>query len=298
MIEQRRQRFIRFVYQFSEIIRNFGMYINVLLQIHYMKYWLVLFGCLWILAVNAQEDEVLPPSPKFKKVQKSSDTPPNPTSNTQQNDVPGNTTPDKKDEEFKPFSQKKKVDLSKFIIEPNFILSLGSNQFNIGLSPYVGYRVWQPKKSKSGSSNGLYLGGGITYYYTRYSLQYSDGFTVVTGKPNFHTYGGGIFAQYNIWKGFFARAKFEVLQLEIDDMNNWRPVYSAPPNVVLKGVEYPRIKETVPALLIGVGYNLLQSKNFFFPIMISYNVLHKATNSTYSPYRSGWVAQLGFINLF
>lgn len=241
---------------------------------------------------KAQEDDMFAPAPKFKKVQKENQ--------VKTEDVPvTNTDTQNKDEEpFKPFSQKKKIDFSKFIIEPNFILSLGSNQINVGLSPYVGYRVWQPKKAKSGSNNGLFLGGGITYYFTRYSLEYTDGFSVVVGKPKFHTYGAGVFAQYNIWKGFFARVKLEVLRLEIDDLNNYNPVYSAPPNVYLKRIEYPKIKETVPALLIGAGYNLLQSKNFFFPIMISYNVLHNATNSAYSPYRSGWVAQLGFINLF
>lgn len=260
-----------------------------------MKNWLVLLLCLFVFAAKAQEDDVPPPSPKFKKVQKDDSPAPQ---DTKKDDAPVSNQPDKKNETFKPFSQKKKIDFSKFIIEPNFILSLGSNQFNVGLSPYVGYRVWQSKKAKPGSSDGLYLGGGLTYYYTRYNLEYSDGFTVVTGKPTFHTYGGGVFAQYNIWKGFFARTKLEVLQLEIDDINNWRPVYSSPPNPVLQGITYPKIKETVPALLIGVGYNLLQSKNFFFPIMISYNVLHNVTNTSYSPYRSGWVAQLGFINLF
>ncbi|MCS6819513.1 MAG: hypothetical protein RMJ53_02725 [Chitinophagales bacterium] len=263
---------------------------------------MMVFRILYILIVFvflavptlAQEDESPPVSPRFKKIPKE-----NTQNQTPKDDVPPPPQPENKKDKFKTFnSGKRKVDFSKFIIEPNFILSLGANQFHIGVSPYVGYRVWQPKKSKPGSNDGLYLGGGFTYYYTRFNLEYSDGFTVVTGRPKFHTYGGGVFAQYNIWRGFFARAKFELLHLVLDDINNWRPVYSGPPNPVLKGVVYPKVRELVPALLIGGGYNLLQSRNFFFPVTVSYNVLHNVTNSRYSPYRSGWVVQLGFINLF
>jgi len=52
------------------------------------------------------------------------------------------------EEEFVGFKPKKKADLSKFIIEPNFNFSIGQGRIDVGLSPYVGYRVFQPKNIK------------------------------------------------------------------------------------------------------------------------------------------------------
>ncbi len=85
----------------------------------------------------------------------------------------------------------------------------------------------------------------------------------------------------------------------MDDIDGWQLVYGNPPNnSSIVGVRYPKIEKTVPALLIGVGYNLLQSRNFFMPIMVSYNVLHTVVDKNYSLYPHGVVVQLGFINLF
>jgi|GEM_PF-1087538 hypothetical protein len=253
-----------------------------------MKYFLWLLLLAFSASAIAQEDDLPPPSPKVKK-----------------NDGEWKPvdSPDKteKKEEFKPFNKKKKLDLSKFIIEPNFNFSIGNNVINLGLSPYVGYRIWQPKNVKPGSMQGLYAGAGITYFYTRFSnIEYlvSNG-SRVYGNANYHTFGGGVFLQYNIWKGFFARAKFEALHRVMDDIEGYQPVYGNPPNNnTIIGVRYPKIQKTVPALLVGVGYNLLQSKNFFMPIMVSYNVLHSVVDRNYSLYPRGVVVQLGFINLF
>ncbi len=235
------------------------------------------------MSLMAQEDDLPPPSPKVKKGE------------WQQTE-----TPEAKND-FQPFKKKKKLDLSKFIIEPNFNFSIGSNQIDLGLSPYVGYQVWAPKNQKSGSNKGLYLGGGVTYFYTRFSnLEFSDpsGTFRFFANARFHTYGGGVFVQYNIWKGFFARARFEVLHRDLDDIfNAYLTTTGVPPNFSYK-VEFPRIQKTIPALLIGVGYNLLQSRNFFFPVMVSYNVLHTVVDRNYSLYPRGVVVQLGFVNLF
>lgn len=253
-----------------------------------MKYllWLLLFA--FSASAVAQEDDLPPPSPKIKK------------SEGEWQPVDTFQKVDKKDE-FKPFSKKKKLDLSKFIIEPNFNFSIGNNVINLGLSPYVGYRVWQPKNTKAGSMQGLYAGAGLTYFYTQYSnLEFSDpsGLYRFYGKARFHTYGGGVFLQYNIWKGFFTRVKLEVLHRDLDDINNaYLSSSGTAPNITYR-VEFPRIQKTVPALLVGVGYNLLQSRNFFMPIMVSYNVLHSVVDRNYSLYPRGVVVQLGFINLF
>lgn len=192
------------------------------------------------------------------------------------------------DKDFQGFKKPKKVDLSKFIIEPNFNFNIGSGRIDFGLSPYVGYNVWK----------GLYVGGGITYFYTGISdvPKFYQGFQVGVGKANFHTYGGGVFLQYNIWKGLFARTKFEVLHRTMDDyLQDVRPKN---PNNLNDGFTFPKIEKTIPAMLVGVGYNMLRSKNFFFPIMISYDVLHSVVNKTYSLYPNGWVLQLGFVNVF
>lgn len=45
--------------------------------------------------------------------------------------------------QFQGFQQKKKIDLSKFIIEPDFNFDVAGNELDLGLSPYVGYKVWK-----------------------------------------------------------------------------------------------------------------------------------------------------------
>jgi hypothetical protein len=229
--------------------------------------------------VSAQDDDLPPPTSKPKSEQGK-----------------------KPDEEFVGFKPKKKIDLSKFIIEPNFNFSIGQGRIDAGLAPYVGYKVFEPKNVKGNAGNvGLFVGGGVTYFYTGFTgIQVMQGSQVI-GKmsANFHTYGGGVFLQYNIWKGLFARARFEVLHRTMDDVTK-SPIPRNPNNYA-EGFYFPKIEKTIPALLIGAGYNLLQSKNFFFPIVISYNILHPFTTPdqrAYSLYPRGLVVQLGFINIF
>lgn len=235
--------------------------------------------------LHAQDDDLPPPSSKPK----------------QQEREEKNLPPD---EEFRGFKGgKKKVDLSKFIIEPNFVFSVGQGMIDLGLSPYVGYKVWEPKKAKASAGNtGLFVGGGVTYRYTGFrNIEFVDNSGLrYYANANWHTYGGGVFAQYNIWKGLFARARFEVLHRSVDDFYNGGVTVQLQPNNSYR-VIIPKVEKTIPALLIGAGYNLLQSRNFFFPIMISYNVLHPFTPAdqrAYSLYRTGLVVQLGFINIF
>lgn len=223
--------------------------------------------------VFAQDDDLPPPRNRPEKAKQNPD--------------------DKPDEGFVGFKKPKKLDWSKFILEPNVNFSVSQNQIDVGFSPYVGYQVWAPKNGKTG---GLFAGGGVTYFYTRINVQ-SEPISgkVYYGKAQFHTYGGGVFLQYNIWRGFFARTRFEVLHRTLDDLGNG--TINLYPNGSYK-IQFPKIQRTIPAMLVGVGYNLLQSKNFFFPIMISYNVLHPITDKTYSIYQRGVVVQLGFINIF
>lgn len=234
------------------------------------------------MSAFAQDDELPPPSskPKIEEPRADEKKPPNPN-------------------EFEGFKKKGKVDFSKFIIEPNFNLSIGQGMIIAGLSPYVGYKVWEPKSPRAkGVNNGLFVGGGITYTFSQINVQTDPSLgPVYYGKSREHLYGGGVFLQYNIWKGLFARTKFEVLHRSGDDRTQSRVNIISNPNGTYK-MEFAKVNKTIPSLLLGVGYNLLQSKNFFMPIMVSYNVLHSITDKQYAIYRGGFVVQLGFINLF
>jgi hypothetical protein len=206
----------------------------------------------------------------------------------------------KPDDEFRGFKTKKKTDLSKFIIEPNVNFSIGQDIIIIGLSPYVGYKVWEPARANSSAGNtGLFLGGGVTYIYNGFrNIPFDAGSgQIYYGKANWHTYGAGVFAQYNVWRGFFGRVKFEVLHRTIDDFYLGATVQVNTQNNSYK-VIIPKVEKTIPDLLVGVGYNLLQSRNFFFPIMVSYNLLYSVTDKEYSIYPRGLVVQLGFVNIF
>lgn len=216
----------------------------------------------------AQDDDLPPPSSKPKKedVQKDEQ-----------------KAPDAKD--FQGFKPKKKFDLSKFIIEPNPNLAFSQNRIDAGLSLYVGYNVWK----------GLFVGGGVNYYYTgikNYAVADPTGRQVLA---KFHTqnYGGGVFLQYNVWKGFFVRTKLELLGRQIPTSISFNSPTNGSYNYK---VNY--INKFTPALLIGGGYNMLRSKNFFMPVAIYYNLLHSVVDKQYSIYPRGFVIQLGFINLF
>ena len=227
----------------------------------------------------AQDDELPPPTSKPKS---DNNTPPS-----------GSTTTPPKGEDgkdFQGFSKPKKLDLSKFIIEPDFNLGFGGSELDLGLSPYVGYNVWKD----------LYLGGGVTYLYTGYrNIQFQD----ASGRTYYanasaNTYGGGVFAQYNVWRGFFARVKLEILHRDMDDLGSSNINIQLNPANNSYQVQIPKVHVTIPDMLVGVGYNLLRSKNFFFPIIVSYNVLSSVTNQTYSVYPHSVVVQLGFVNVF
>lgn len=214
----------------------------------------------------AQDDELPPPSSKPEKAEE------------KKNDQ---KPPDVKD--FKGFSKPKKFDMSKLLIEPIVNFSISQYRIDIGFSPSVAYRVWQPKNAKSKSGNvGLFVGGGVIYSYT----QINEGRGL---KYNIQTYGAGPLVQYNIWRGLFVRTKVELLGRKI-------PVGIGP--FVNGRYEIIYRHKFTPAWLVGAGYNLLQSKNIFIPIIVSYNVLHSVVDREYSIYPRGFTVQLGFITLF
>lgn len=216
----------------------------------------------------AQDDDLPPPSSKPKQTE-------------QQND--GQTAPDPKN--FKGFG-KNKFDISKFLIEPIINLSISQYRIDAGFSPSIAYRVFQPKNVNPRWGNtGLFVGGGVTYYYTQ--INEGRGF-----KYNVQTYGAGPLIQYNIWRGLFVRTKVELLGRRVPASYS---TYTNGSNIVYT-FKYKQV--FTPAWLIGAGYNLLQSKNIFIPVIVSYNLLHSVVSKDYSIYPRGFTVQLGFITLF
>jgi len=225
------------------------------------------FFILFTALLKAQDDELPPPSPHPKP---------------QTYDLPDQP------QTFHAIKKAPKVDLSNYIIEPDLIVSFIQGGFNVGASPYLGYRVWK----------NLYAGGGVTYIYTGFrNIGYADAVgSVHYTNANWHTFGGGAFLQYNIWKGLFVRSRFEVMHRWMDDVYDASVV--ANPQNSTYSVHMPKIQKTVPDVLLGAGYNLLQSKSFFLPVMFSYNVLYSVTDKLYAVYPHGWVIQVGFVDLF
>jgi hypothetical protein len=225
--------------------------------------WVFIFS---VGALLAQDDELPPPSSH-----------PKPETFT----LPGQPS-------YPVLGKNKKTDLSNYIIEPDLIVSFIQGGYTVGASPYVGYRLWK----------NLYGGGGLTYMYTGFkNIGYQDAAgTVHYTNASWNTLGGGVFLQYNIWKGIFVRDRFEVMHRWMDDVYN--PSVTLNPQSNIYSVTLPKIQKTIPDMLLGAGYNILQGKSFFMPIMFSYNVLYPVTDKLYSPYSRGWVIQLGFIDVF
>jgi hypothetical protein len=214
----------------------------------------------------AQDDELPPPSPN-----------PKPDNFV----LPGQ-------QGFQGFKNERQRKLSDYIIEPNLLLSFIPGGVDVGVSPYLGHRLWK----------NLYGGAGLTYMYTGFkNIGYQDatGSTHYT-NASWNTFGGGAYLQYNIWKGFFVRDKFELMHRWMDDV--YDASVSLNPQTNAYSVSIPKIQKNMPDMLLSAGYNLMQGKSFFMPVMFSYNVLYSITDKVYSVYPRGWVVQLGFVEVF
>lgn len=233
------------------------------------KKLLLLFSVL-VMAGNvafAQDDDLPPPSSK-----------------PEQTTEPRNDQRPPANNNFKGFG-KSKFDISKFIIEPIVNLSISQYRLDIGFAPSVGYRVWQSKTlGERWGNTGLFLGAGVSYFYTGVTTYRPVGNG--TTRVNLQTYGGGPLIQYNIWRGLFVRTKLELLARRM------------PVGADLIKNEYIYRTKFTPAWLVGAGYNLLQSKNIFIPVIVSYDLLHSVVSKDYSIYPRGFTVQLGFITLF
>lgn len=210
------------------------------------KYIAGVFLLLMAVAVQAQEDDK--PAP-YKR-----------PSDTYNRDTVSNDG--SKLKTFQP--AKKKVDMSNFLIEPNVQLFFGPDQVQFGLMPSLGYKVYK----------NLYAGGSICY-----NLLYITHVDGTSGSPSAsqQVYGGGPFLHYKIWKGFFARMRFEMLAVRYPN------VYENP-NLTYQ-INYATIG--IPYIWIGAGYNLTPARNIFIPLAVYVNPLWGAYNGSakeYSPY--------------
>lgn len=110
----------------------------------------------------------------------------------------------------------KKWDWSQFRVGGNLGLSFGSYTY-IEVSPTVGYWIIPEK---------LQIGVSTKFIYQ--SFTYNNGV-----KYKSFVYGGGVFADYVIWKGLFAHGEFELIN---------------------KDSYFSDKRVNVPSLLLGGGY--------------------------------------------
>jgi hypothetical protein len=168
---------------------------------------------------------------------------------------------------------KKKFDMSKLFIEPVFNFYLDGNEVQFGLMPAVGYKVYK----------NLYIGG--TLKYNLIYVSHWDG-TSATPSVTEQVYGGGPLIQYNIWKGFFTRFRFEMLAVRYPDASNYS-----------NAITYATLG--IPHIWIGGGYNFTYKKVISLPVAVYFNPLWGSYNGTakdYSPY--SWIYLQAAIYLF
>lgn len=131
----------------------------------------------------------------------------------------------------------------------NLGLQFGT-QTVIDLNPIVGYRI-NPKLS---------AGIGVKYQYYRYRDR------TYTYETN--TYGGSVFARYNVYDGLFAYTEYELLNLEAYDTGRRMDVYS---------------------WFVGGGYSQPIGARASMNIMILYNL----SETRYTPYTNP-IFRVGF----
>ncbi len=176
----------------------------------------------------------------------------------------------------------------KYIIEPDIDFGVVNRQLNIGLAPAVGHKIYK----------GLYGGAGLVYIYSgNRNVLLAD----VSGRLYYtnayiQTYGAGVFLQYNVWKGLYLRIRFDLLHRQIDNLANATVMPN--PKTGNMQVYMPVIKLNIPDLPVGIGYNILVSKNLFLPIKLSYNLLYPFLNKQYTVYPNGWIVKICVFNIF
>lgn len=135
----------------------------------------------------------------------------------------------------------------------------GSTSSQLQISPMVGYKV----------TDNLMAGIGGNYIYYAFSTNYGHYSTTI--------YGPTVFAQYKIYRGFFALAEYNLLSIEVPN--------SLPP--------YEVSRQWISAVPVGVGYyNGGDLRGMYFA------ALYDLVNNQYSPFSTGFGAftfRIGFM---
>jgi len=136
----------------------------------------------------------------------------------------------------------------------NFGMSFGTTTY-IEISPTLGYRF----------TNEFSAGAGISYRY-RKDKRFNPDLTT-------SDYGGSIFARYNIFDPFYARAEFEFLSYEI-------------PFVGREG-----IRESYNSFLVGGGVSQPMGNKAALNFSVLYNLSY--SELTPGPYNTPWIVRGG-----
>lgn len=158
------------------------------------------------------------------------------------------------------FAQKEEESSHKFrrdniFIGGSFGLGLGNGGFSAGVNPEIGYSI----------AKWLDAGISTNFNYFSYRAEYNGGI-----RQRSFNYGGGIFARFFPFDGFFLQVlpEYNYVKTNFKDLNAGSI-----------GSE-SHLRREAPSLLLGVGYGsrMIGNTNFFTVLMID------AGTNTNSPY--------------
>jgi hypothetical protein len=137
----------------------------------------------------------------------------------------------------------------------------GYSSFQIGLSPFVGYRI----------TDNFLAGVGLGYQYQSVKNAFQNPFNGQLYPARYHFITPSIWARYGIFESIFLQGELEYNLLNYNEL-----AFDASGNVVNQ-----RKSVSGPALLLGGGFRQPISERASFMISALYNVLQ---NSAYNPY--------------
>jgi hypothetical protein len=140
---------------------------------------------------------------------------------------------------------------SKWVFGGGFGMGFSTYGSSIQLAPTIGYRA-TPK-----------LETGLRLLYNFYSVKQFD------VRLNSHSYGGGPYVNYAIYRGLFAHAEYELLSFEGFFINN--------ANQQIDKLD----RVNISSVFVGGGYRQYFSTNAYGVFMVLYN-LNESINSPYS----------------
>ncbi len=147
----------------------------------------------------------------------------------------------------------------RWVMGGNFAAGMYGNCLNLGISPQIGYRVFDC----------LEVGTRLIY-----ELDYI--FDRQNGNYSFHYFGGAAYTSFRVYKGIFIHAEDEVLY----GMN----VYN---HTVSKGKWFNSV-------FAGAGYRQYFSNRGFAYLLVLYNLSYDLNGSLETPYAQPIVFRVGY----